>query len=686
MFYRGELANFYPPDFLAFLASTDQDGILLVNKNDPLTIAIKDREIIDAHGNRADTTLLRTLLHKGIINRGQLQQIITAKNETHLSCREILRSLNFFPIKTIEPEIIMAMEETIFHFFLRRTGSFKFSDTLVNNNEVPTALAIDNLIIDQLSRVDAWEEMNNRLGDLQQLVQLSATGIQAKPANQALETILQMVSGTSSIAQLVAQAPLPDFLALKAISQGHDKGWLTLSCSLSQAGPSLRTIKPSLFLDFKKYFRLILRSDTLRQQAEGLLHFCKKHFDQTMMLAIKNGELKRCLLFKKNAENGLLSQDLPCPSLAIDSDQIFKTCYQQGKAFLGQLYDHSLFASITSLPKKGECAIIPLSLNRHGGRFLFTIRQHKGKSISPLHYLELLSWLIDDQEEQELPEDTGLDQMTRIVNLTEELPPMPQVAHQALEIIADPESSLEKLAEVLNEDPSLLAMIIKVSNSALYSSGQTISTIQGAVTKLGLSIIHSLVLTAATRTLFPEGDENMRHLSTQLWLHSQGCGLAARVIATTCHYPAPEEAFVGGLLHDIGRLAILLHFPTKYAAISSQLGLDEENLLTAEQQILGFDHTLIGQMLAAKWHLPAGLQACIEQHHAPLEASSNYRQLTCIVALADHLSQAASQPETMPISPTITKILTKLAIDAAGLQNIIEKSAQQFKHLRDLNN
>ncbi len=97
MFYRGELANFYPPYFLAFLASFNQDGILVIHDSEPLTISIMDGAVIDAHSSRADTTLLRTLLHKGTINRSQLQQVINAKKETHLSCRQVLRSLNFSP-------------------------------------------------------------------------------------------------------------------------------------------------------------------------------------------------------------------------------------------------------------------------------------------------------------------------------------------------------------------------------------------------------------------------------------------------------------------------------------------------------------------------------------------------------------------------------------------------------------
>jgi len=295
----------------------------------------------------------------------------------------------------------------------------------------------------------------------------------------------------------------------------------------------------------------------------------------------------------------------------------------------------------------------------------------------------MLSWLIEPQgEEQELPDDIGLDRMTRIINLTEELPPMPQVASKAMEIMNDPESSMEELTAVLNEDQSLLAMIIKVSNSALYSSSQSISTLQGAVAKLGITIIHSLVLSAAASSLFPERDKEIDQLSTKLWHHSQACGLAARIIASTINYPAPEEAFVGGLLHDIGRLAILIHYPEQYKEIDKKLGQSDSNHIALELQLLDFDHTSIGQLLAAKWHLPDLLQSCIEQHHAPLEASESCRQLTAIVALADYLSQNPQQEE-LSVAKTgiILTVEEALGLDEAMLAQINSQVKEQFQHL-----
>ena len=684
MFYRGELANFYPPDFLAFLASFDQDGVLVLHGSEPLTIAIKNGAIVDGFSKRADATLLRILHHRKILKRSQVQQLIKAKNETQLSCRQLLASMQLVNMASIQPELMMTIEEVIFHFFLRRSGRFKFTDTQIKDSGVETSLNVDDLILSQVSRVEEWEEFVSHLGELNQLVQLTDTGLVAKPAERSSETMLQLVSGRSTIEQLVSQAPLPDYVALKAIVHGLRRGWYNLKTADVDTSKGLRQQRPSHFLDFKKYFRKMLVAEDLRQKTEQALHYCKKYFDQTLMVAIDQGQLQKCLLFQRNQENRLFSKELSCQGQTIDSDPILTTCYRQGQPFFGKGYDSPFFSDLSPLPEEGECAIIPIDIKKQRVRFLVACLAKPEGTISPLHYLELLSWLMESSaDEAELPDETGLDRASKIVNLTEERPPMPDVASRAMEIMNDPESSLEELAQVLNEDPSLLAMIIKVSNSALYSSSQTITTLQGAVAKLGITIIHSLVLTAATSSLFPEGDAQFEALSQGLWRHSKACGVAARLIAQQISYPTPEEAFVGGLLHDIGRLAILLHYPHDYAAIEKELPGGEEGLLNQEQQRLGFDHTIIGQMLADKWHLPQGLQACIEQHHAPETASDSCRQLTTIIALADLLSQLDQQHQIS--SPDQLPILRKeLGLDDQAYEELISLATEQFKHLDTL--
>jgi putative nucleotidyltransferase with HDIG domain len=310
--------------------------------------------------------------------------------------------------------------------------------------------------------------------------------------------------------------------------------------------------------------------------------------------------------------------------------------------------------------------------------------------MSPLHFLDLLSWLIapaqtaklSSEAEVGMPENIGEDKATKLIALTDVLPPMPHVVGQALKLIADPESSLEELADVLGQDPSLLAMIIKVSNSALYSTGQEISSLQTAITKLGVNIVRSLVLTASTQSVFPKDDAKIGGFGKALWGHSKECSLAARRLAQRVGYPDPEEAFVGGLLHDIGRLAILMGYPDEYAEVDRLSCAGEKRLIEAEQELLGFDHTVIGQMLAQKWRMPSGLLACVEQHHRPREATDTFKTLANITAMADYLSiQVGKAPGFKELDEwqDISVVQEELGLDDAALADLKKQLHEDFR-------
>lgn len=404
---------------------------------------------------------------------------------------------------------------------------------------------------------------------------------------------------------------------------------------------------------------------------------------------MKEGELFRCLAFQKDEEGRLHTKVIKEKPLVVD-DQIVRTACEKGLAFLGKVYDSEFFGSLIDLPEEGECGLIPIDVQPGSAKLIFTVNSQVTEGMGPLHFLDLLSWLIapaqsvkiSNETAVDMPENIGEDKATKLIALTDELPPMPHVVGQALKLIADPNSSLEELTAVLAQDQSLLAMIIKVSNSALYSTGQETSSLQSAITKLGVDIVRSLVLTASTHSFFPNDDARFARFGKALWGHSKECGLAARRLAQTIAYPDPEEAFVGGLLYDIGRLAILMGYPAEYAEIDRLNCSGKKGLVQAEQDLLDFDHTVIGQMLAQKWRMPSSLLACVEQHHRPQEATDNFRTLANITAMADYLSiQVGKAPGFKELDEwqDIKVVQSELGLDAAALVDLEKKLHEDFR-------
>ncbi len=694
MAFHGEISKFFPPDLLEYLASFGKDGVLTVKEPEPLLITIKDGCVVDAFSAKADAKLLRTLFHRQVIDKEKYQYIAKARSETSLSIRQILSKLELFAMSSILAELIMTVEEVVFQFFLLKSGTFTFNETVIEHDVSGTRLYPVDLMYELTSRVDEWNEYQATLGSMFQVVSLTDTGREAEPANKSEDTIYRMISGDITIEKIVNQSPLPRFYALKYIANGVRKGWFDLGGNEETTSPAPKKqgySQSNLFLDFKRSFKEVLQADNMRRKVEHSLLFCKNYFDVTLMLSVKKGKLFRGLAFRKDGQ-GRLRTEVIASQPAIDTDQILVTACEKGLAFFGQVYGSEFFEGLVELPVEGECGLIPIEIVGDSAKLIFAVNSKESRGMSPLHFLDLLSWLIapaqtaklSSEAEVGMPENIGEDKATKLIALTDALPPMPHVVGQALKLIADPESSLEELTGVLGQDPSLLAMIIKVSNSALYSTGQEISSLQTAITKLGVNIVRSLVLTASTQSVFPKDDVKIGRYGKALWGHSKECSLAARRLAQSVGYPDPEEAFVGGLLHDIGRLAILMGYPDEYAEVDRLSCAGEKRLVQAEQDLLGFDHTVIGQMLAQKWRMPSGLLACVEQHHRPQEATDNFKILANITAMADYLSiQVGKAPGFKELDEwqDISVVQKELGLADAELADLKKQLHEDFRQV-----
>jgi putative nucleotidyltransferase with HDIG domain len=204
-------------------------------------------------------------------------------------------------------------------------------------------------------------------------------------------------------------------------------------------------------------------------------------------------------------------------------------------------------------------------------------------------------------------------------------------------MLADSNRSMPEVSAVLAEDQAMVARILKVSNSPLYRSGEEIRTLRHALTRLGVKTIRNLVLSASTRSMFPMAHTTLGMWSRALWQHAKECALCARAVARAIGYSDPEEAFAGGMLHDLGKLIILLNHADAYRQIRKKQFSKNQSSVEAEQSVLGFDHTVAGEMLMKKWQMPPILRACVRYHHQSEEVEE-FQQVVRIVSYGNHLS------------------------------------------------
>lgn len=223
------------------------------------------------------------------------------------------------------------------------------------------------------------------------------------------------------------------------------------------------------------------------------------------------------------------------------------------------------------------------------------------------------------------------------VRRIEELPTLPSVLQQILATMAQPDASALDLSRHIAADQSLSAIVLKMVNSAYYGFYRQIKSVTQAIVILGFSEIRNLVLTAtAFRSMPGMHAEDFR---AQFWRHALAAAIAAERAALSAG-AAREEAFVCGLLHDIGKVVLDSLYPEEYEqtralAISRQTFIRE-----TERGIFGIDHAEAGALLGDHWNLPGTIAEAIRCHHCPAEAVGD-PAATHLTAIANFIAHQA---------------------------------------------
>jgi putative nucleotidyltransferase with HDIG domain len=400
-------------------------------------------------------------------------------------------------------------------------------------------------------------------------------------------------------------------------------------------------------------------------------------------------------------------RDVETRKLRLDEDPIFHWVHQTKLPFVGKAFSSNLLERIGERPPASdrECAIIPLGHVDGLDILVYVTSAEESIDPGPFQLLELLSWHINppptDAQRAAAPPPTPASalpptptssaaepspesdrELGRMIGAIQELPPMPNVVTRILQLLSDPNSKMADLTEVLSHDQALVARLIKVGNSAFYGRGQKTSTLSQAVVRLGTRTIRSLVLAATTRSLFPMDQTNVGIWGQALWQHSVECGLASRRVAELVRYADPEEAFVGGVLHDVGKVVILLSTPEEYRGIRKKQTSGRASSVGAETAVLGFDHTRVGELLLERWQMPQNLKACVRYHHDPHEAG-DFETLASIVACGDYLSHthgAQAGESGFEDSIDITAITERLRLSLDHMQMLQEKIVEDFAY------
>jgi putative nucleotidyltransferase with HDIG domain len=224
------------------------------------------------------------------------------------------------------------------------------------------------------------------------------------------------------------------------------------------------------------------------------------------------------------------------------------------------------------------------------------------------------------------------------------LPTLPVVALQIGEVVHSRNASVQQVADLLRSDPATSAKLLRLVNSPYFGIPGGVSDVARAIPFVGFHTLYQLVLSISVlETLKFDGNG---HDPRALWTHSLTVATAARELAEEIKFSDPGACFTAGLLHDMGKIALMKLAPAKLAATFETVRIDGVSIDVAERRHGLAGHDRVGSRLARHWKFPANLATPIEQHHAIHRVevrerlASHLRTLTEIVAAADHLSLA----------------------------------------------
>lgn len=259
-----------------------------------------------------------------------------------------------------------------------------------------------------------------------------------------------------------------------------------------------------------------------------------------------------------------------------------------------------------------------------------------------------------------------------------DLPTLPYVVQKLASMIGQPNVSAEDIGSLIEKDQVLAAKILRLANSPFYGFPSRIASVPHAVVVLGLNVIKGLTLCATAYDIMK--DAGME----PLWRHSLGVAITAQILGKQLDMKNPEEVFVAGLLHDIGKVLLYVKWPEVGNEIKAASRAGDRPMIEIEQELYAASHADVGGWLADAWHLPTTLREPILFHHQPGAAQEAPLQ-TAVVHVADILvkGMACGNPGDDLVPPLSGPAWDLVGLTDETLADCIANATEEFLAIDD---
>ena len=227
--------------------------------------------------------------------------------------------------------------------------------------------------------------------------------------------------------------------------------------------------------------------------------------------------------------------------------------------------------------------------------------------------------------------------VVRLNRYIDSMPSLSITMSKILEVTKNPQVTAKDLNKVISLDPVLVGKVLKLINSAYYGLSNKVTSLVTAIIMLGINTIKNLALSTAVLGNVKKGESFISLNVDGFWRHSIGVGVTSKLIATKIGIPSNlrEEFFIGGLLHDIGKIPLNVIFQEEYLKAIRQADFKKSQLVDMEGQLIGITHCEVGNMIAEKWRLTDETFECILHHHDPNLSSDKNFKLVASVYIAN---------------------------------------------------
>ena len=272
--------------------------------------------------------------------------------------------------------------------------------------------------------------------------------------------------------------------------------------------------------------------------------------------------------------------------------------------------------------------------------------------------------------------------LVKLNRYIDSMPSLSVTVSKIIEVSKNPQSTAKDLNRVISLDPVLVGKVLKLINSAYYGLQNKVTSLVTAIIMLGMNTIKNLALSTAVLGNMKK-DTSFKALNIDgFWRHSIGVGVLSKLIASKIGIPATkkEEYFIGGLLHDIGKIPLNELFEESYMKAIRAADMKKAMLADMEKEFIGITHTEVGKMIAEKWNLMDETFECVLHHHDPNMASEKNYKLVTAVHIADiycNMNQVgfSGSRHTDPIGE---HLLDSIGINEAFLEELFDSMSSEL--------